>query len=123
MKEDFLLFIWQQQYFDKAKLRTVQGQELNVIDPGSRNQQAGPDFHQARIKLGKKVWIGEVEIHIKSSDWNTHRHHKDVAYDQIILHVVWANDKVVKTNTGRYPPTLELNNRIDTDLLLRRTQL
>src|SRR6185369_2211176 len=74
------------------------------------------DFFNAKVKIGTLEWVGNVEVHIKSSDWFVHHHEKDSAYDNVILHVVWDNDKPVLRN-GATIPTLELKDRVDSSLL------
>ena len=123
MKEEFLGFIWKNQYFNKHKLETSHGEPLQVIHPGILNHDAGPDFSQARIKIGNTEWVGAVEIHIKSSEWWHHKHHLDRSYDQVILHVVWTNNRQVGTIDGRSIPTLELKHRVDEQLLLNQQRL
>lgn len=92
-------------------LFTSDGEELTIIHPGEHNHNAGPDFTNAKIKLGNTVWAGNVEIHIRSSDWVKHKHQHDAAYSNLILHVVFENDLPVSIN-GRAIPTLELNGLI-----------
>jgi len=90
--EEILHFAWQNGYFDRASLQTVDGEKLEVISVGIKNLNSGPDFFAARIKLGDYIWAGNVEIHLKSSDWYKHRHDKDAAYNNVILHVVAEHD-------------------------------
>ena len=73
-------------------LVTDQGVSVNIIDPGFRNTDSGPDYLEAKIKIGEQLWVGHVEIHVKTSDWNRHGHQHDKAYDNVILHVVYEND-------------------------------
>ena len=123
MKEEFLNYIWQQQYYNKDGLTTEQGHQLQIISPGTLNTQAGPDFHQSRILLNNQVWVGEVEIHIKSSEWYLHQHHQDAAYDQVILHVVWSHNREVRSTSGQPIPTLVLRKRVKEELLLKHQDL
>jgi hypothetical protein len=116
MNESFLHYLWQFQYFEKTNLLSSDGEGLTVLKTGLPNSNAGPDFFNAKIKIGELEWVGNVEIHIKSSDWFAHHHEKDAAYDNVILHVVWDNDKPVLRN-GTTIPTLELKNRVDPALL------
>jgi hypothetical protein len=116
MNESFLHYIWQLQYFEKTDLHTVEAEPLTVLKTGTLNSNAGPDFFNAKIKIGELEWVGNVEIHIKSSDWFAHHHEKDSAYDNVILHVVWENDKPVFRN-GVAVPTLELKKRVNQSLL------
>ena len=113
-----LYYIWENQYFDKKGLYTYQGQSIQVIHPGVRNINSGPDFSDAQIKIGSTVWAGAVEIHVKSSDWKAHGHHFDKAYDQVILHVVWVNNLEVQSSSGMPIPALELCHITDKQLLL-----
>lgn len=123
MQESFLHYIWQFQYFDKKDLVTTQGETLQVIRPGIHNTNAGPDFSDAKIRIGLMSWAGNVEIHISSSEWEAHRHHNDRAYDSVVLHVVWTDDKPVKLTDGSLLPTVVLKGKIDTQLLTRYRKL
>jgi len=117
MNESFILFVWQHQYFDKSELRTCQGENLMVLSAGYGNTDSGPDFMNARIRIGNIIWYGHVEIHLKSSDWIMHRHHRNAAYDNVILHVVWENDRPITRTDHSEIPTLELRQRTDLKLL------
>ncbi len=108
MKEEFLQYIWQHQLFDAEKLRCASGEKIEVLHPGIPNRNAGPDFFNAKIKIGDTLWAGNVEIHLKSSDWEKHKHDKDPAYDNVILHVVGDNDKAVYNTVHKQIPTSEL---------------
>ncbi|MFN6946269.1 MAG: DUF2851 family protein [Cytophagaceae bacterium] len=116
MKESFLHFVWEFQYFEKKLLTDCFDEQVQIVHQGTKNYNSGPDFHDARIKIGDFFWSGNVEIHIKASDWYSHNHQQDKAYDNVILHVVWLNDQIVKRTDGTPIPTLELKNRIDPDL-------
>ncbi len=85
-------------------LLTTQGQTLEIIDPGLHNRNAGPDFLNARIKIGDTLWVGSVELHTRSSDWQRHRHHLDPAYNNVILHVAEQIDAPVLTEAGQELP-------------------
>jgi Protein of unknown function (DUF2851) len=117
MKEDFLHYIWQHQYFNKTSLLTEDGQPIIVLRPGHRNPDAGPDFLNARLQLGEVEWNGAVEIHIRASDWHRHQHQQDAKYDQVILHVVYAADAPVQRTNGSAIPALALQPRIAPELL------
>ena len=90
--EKLLQFIWQFQYFDKSELSTTTEDTLQIIAAGQLNTNQGPDFSNAKIKIGKTTWAGAVELHIKTSDWNRHNHQTDKNYKNVILHVVWEDD-------------------------------
>jgi hypothetical protein len=116
MKEDFLHYIWQHQYFDKNNL-AADLEPLQVLRRGIHNTNAGPDFLQAQVKIGAVTWNGSVEIHLKASDWLRHHHDQDARYDQVVLHVVWEQDQALYRSDGSAIPTLELKNRVDARLL------
>lgn len=119
MQEAFLHFIWQFQYFNKKDLFTNEGEILNILHPGIPNSDAGPDFTNAKVLIGNVQWHGQAEIHIFSSDWHRHEHANDAAYDNVILHVVWNDDKPLKRVDGSLIPTLELKKRVNEDLILK----
>lgn len=108
MNEDFLQFIWKHRLFHPNKLKTEQEEGIKVIHPGQQNRDAGPDFFNARIRIGETTWAGNVEIHQRSSDWFRHKHEQDAAYDNVVLHVVQKNDKEIKNTKGEIIPTVEL---------------
>lgn len=123
MTESFLHYLWELQYFNKELLLTTKGEEILIFHPGQRNTHAGPDFFNARVRIGDMEWVGSVEIHIHASGWIEHKHNVDPAYENVILHVVWKDDKPVKRDDGSRLPTLELRNRVDDELLLHFTKL
>ena len=112
MKEKLLQYIWQFQYFNKNELTTIDGDPIQIISAGSFNTNQGADFFDAKIKISNTIWAGNIELHIKSSDWNLHNHAADKNYKNIILHVVWQHDKEIKDITENILPTLELQHRI-----------
>ena len=101
MKEDFLHFLWKYGLFDQSQLVTTTGENIEILAPGQHNTDAGPDFFNAKIKIGATLWIGNVEIHMRASDWRRHLHNEDKAYNSVILHVVKENDKLVLCADGR----------------------
>lgn len=112
MKEDFLHYVWKFQKFLHHRLKTVQGEPLHVTVVGFPNQHDGPDFLNAQVVIGSLKWAGSIELHSKSSDWYRHQHHRDPAYDNVILHVVWEDDVEGCLEDGRSLPTLVLNTII-----------
>jgi hypothetical protein len=108
MTEDFMQFVWEQLLFDRQNLATVSGEKVEVIEPGTRNSDSGPDFFNARIKIANTLWAGNVEIHRNASDWLRHHHHGDGAYENVILHVVQNFDKEICRSDGEAIPTLVL---------------
>jgi hypothetical protein len=123
LNESFLHYIWQHQYFGKEELLTTDGEPITIFKQGHYNTHAGPDFEQAKIKIGNLDWAGSVEIHIKSSDYLAHNHQIDKAYENVILHVVWQNDKPLKRNDSTSMPTLELRSRVSEQLVKQYRQL
>lgn len=113
MNEHLLQYIWQHLYFNKDELLTVQNEPLQIIYQGSRNTNQGPDFSAAKINIGTVTWAGNVELHIKTSDWIKHGHTGDVHYSNVILHVVYEHD----VDADEQLPVLELKNRISNNLL------
>ena len=94
MTEEFLSFLWKYQLFNATDLR-VDGEKVEVIQPGELNPNSGPDFFNSKVKIGKTVWAGNVEIHLKASDWYHHNHDKNAAFDNVILHITAENDQPV----------------------------
>ncbi|MEM6829633.1 MAG: DUF2851 family protein [Bacteroidota bacterium] len=116
MDEDFLQYVWKFQKFQPQMLRTTDGDTLSVFDTGIHNFDSGPDFEEARIKIGTIEWAGHVEVHVKSSDWMRHQHQVNPSYENVILHVVWEHDVPIKIKEAVLP-TLELRNYIATELV------
>jgi hypothetical protein len=112
MKEDFLHYIWNFKLFSSNNLKTSKLEDIKIIKSGQPNTDAGPDFFNAQIQIGSTVWVGNVEIHLKSSDWNKHQHQIDKAYDNVILHVVYENDVEILNTKKQLIPTLELKELI-----------
>ena len=117
MKEDFLHYVWQYKKFDFSNLTTAAGELLTISNCGKYLQQAGPDFFNAQIVLGNQKWAGNIEIHIKSSDWYLHHHEKDSNYDNVILHVVWEHDMPVFRKNNSEIPVLELKKYVSKEIL------
>ncbi len=109
MKEDFLHFIWKHGLFEKNNLIADNGEKVEVLNPGEPNYDAGPDFFNAKIKSTNTIWVGNVEIHVRSSDWIKHKHNTDKAYDNVILQVVADHNTPVYRTDGEQIPTLELS--------------
>ncbi|PTS98960.1 DUF2851 domain-containing protein, partial [Flavobacterium sp. HMWF030] len=104
MKEDFLHYLWRFKKFDALNLRTTQNEIITIVKTGDYLELSGPDFFNAQIKIGNQKWAGNIEIHIKSSDWYVHGHEKDPAYDNVILHVVWEHDtEIFGKNNSEIP--------------------
>ena len=119
MTEKLLQYIWQFQYYNRNQLQTTTNEPLCILHPGQLNTNQGPDFLNARIKVGDTILIGSIELHIKASDWHRHKHQDDRNYSNVILHVVYDNDM---SSFGAIP-TLELSSRISKLLLEKYTAL
>ena len=117
MKEDFLHYLWKFKKFDISSLKTSNGEDVTIVNVGQYLQLAGPDFFNAQIAIGNQKWAGNVEIHIKSSDWYIHHHERDEAYDSVILHVVWEHDTEVFRKNNTEIPVLELKNYVSKETL------
>jgi len=117
MQEDFLHYIWKHKAFDTSNLKTTNNEAIVVNQLGQHNHNAGPDFFNAQLSLDGQLWAGNVEIHIKSSDWYVHNHEVDKAYDNVILHVVWEHDTEIFRKDNSEIPTLELKHYVDISLL------
>ena len=117
MQEDFLHYIWKHKKFRFNNLETTTGESIVVTSVGQHNFNSGPDFFNAKIKVGDQLWAGNVEIHIKSSDWFLHSHEQDKAYDNVILHVVWEDDTEVFRKDNTPIPTLQLKDVVDVTML------
>ncbi len=124
MSESLLQFIWRHRlYATSSILKTIEGDEIIVLHPGQLNTHAGPDFLEAKLKIGQTLWAGNVELHLKSSDWNKHQHQQNIRYSKLILHVVYEHDADIETMNNTVFPTLELKHHIDERLLLNYEQL
>lgn len=100
--EQLLHYVWKHKLFPLTELSTTQGRRVEVIDPGLHNSNAGPDFFNAKVKINGMLWVGNIEIHDKASDWVLHGHDKDERYDNVILHVCGCVDAEVMNSKGEY---------------------
>lgn len=117
MKEDFLHYVWQYQKLTVLELNTVKGESLSILHPGHYLETAGPDFFNAQIIIDGQKWAGNIEIHVKSSDWYLHNHERDAAYNNVILHVVWEHDTDVFSPNNIEIPVVELRDFVKQELL------
>ena len=106
--EQLLHYCWKHKMWPLEGLETTDGRLVEVIDPGLHNRNSGPDFFNAKVKIGGTLWVGNVEIHDKSSDWYLHGHHQDTHYNNVVLHVVGIADREVMTAAGNYIPQMLL---------------
>mgnify|MGYP000296505295 CR=1 FL=1 len=113
MKEDFLHYLWKFKKFDSLNLKTFNGEIITILSVGQYLELSGPDFFNAQITIGHQKWAGNVEIHLKSSDWYVHHHETDAAYENVILHVVWEHDTEIFRKNNTEIPVLELKKYVD----------
>ena len=123
MKEELLLYIWKFHKLTHSQLKCVHGEKVQIHHPGTHNLQAGPDFFNAKLMIANQLWAGNVEIHLKSSDWYVHNHQNDDTYTNVVLHVVWEHDAEVYRADGTVIPTLILTNYVASYLLNRYQNL
>lgn len=121
--EAFLHYIWKLNLYYQQELYTVAGEPLEICHQGWHNHHAGPDFSNARIRIGNTLWAGQVEIHKRSSDWLLHQHQHDPAYNNTILHVVYEYDQAIYRASGEEIATLVLRGRIPPKYMQRYAQL
>ncbi|EAR12479.1 hypothetical protein PI23P_07635 [Polaribacter irgensii 23-P] len=113
MNEDFLHYVWKYKVFSKVNFKTTSHEDLMIVRPGLHNKNTGPDFLSAHLKIENQTWIGNVEIHLKSSDWYVHNHEVDLNYDAVILHVVWEDDVAIYMENNKPLPTFVLKDVVD----------
>ena len=121
-------YVWQHRLWRSEDMVTNDGRRVRVLDPGLLNTDQGPDFFNAKVEIDGHTWIGNVEMHVRATDWKRHNHHTDKAYDSVILHVVEKDDAPVYRSNGERIPQLVLqlsprfNESLDA-LLNARTEL
>lgn len=106
--ERLMQYVWQHRLWVQPDMRTVDGRRILVLDPGQLNTDAGPDFFNAKVIIDGQTWVGDVEIHVRASDWHRHGHDGDKAYDSVILHVVERDDTLIKRPDGETIPQLRM---------------
>lgn len=106
--EQLLHYVWKHKIFPLKELKTTTGQQVEVIDTGLANTDAGPDFFNAKLKLDGVLWIGNIEIHERSSDWFKHGHHADTGYNSVILHIASEIDTEISRSNGERIPQIQL---------------
>ena len=117
MPEIVLHYIWEHCLWAGYEQQTTDGRKVEILSVGEHNMDAGPDYSHARVRIDGKEWVGNIEIHVCSSDWTKHRHHLDSAYNNVILHVVRTADKPVWNAKGELVPQCALNYPSDKDYL------
>ena len=123
MREDFLHFIWKTKRLPLDTLVASNGQKILVHDFGQHNHNSGPDFFNAKLEINGQLWAGNVEMHLKASDWYTHGHETDTNYNNVILHVVWEDDVSVFRKDKTEIPTVELKNSVPHSLITAHNKL
>lgn len=106
--EQLMQYVWQHRLWRSAEMHTNDGRKVRVIDPGLLNTDSGPDFFNAKVEIDGQMWVGNVEIHVRASDWRRHGHDTDHAYDSVILHVVGKDDAPVRRSNGERIPQMVL---------------
>ena len=106
--EQLMQYIWQHRLWRSEDMLTNDGRPVRVLDPGLLNTDAGPDFFNAKVEIDGQTWVGNVEIHVRASDWKRHGHDRDNAYDSVVLHVVDKDDAPVYRTNGERIPQLVL---------------
>lgn len=117
MHESFLHYLWKYKKFSTLALETVQGETIKILRVGDHNDHSGPDFFNAQLEIDGQLWAGNVEVHSMSSHWYIHNHEQDIAYQNVILHVVWEHDTEIFTKDNTPIPTLVLKDFVDIELL------
>lgn len=107
--ERLMQYVWQHRLLESTDMVTVDGRKVTVIDPGRLNTDAGPDFFNAKVKIGEHLWAGDVEVHVRASDWHRHRHDGDKAYDSVVLHVVDRDDAQICRSNGEVIPQMRMS--------------
>lgn len=107
--EELLHYTWKHKLFPLQPLTTTDGLPVEIIDPGLHNRNAGPDFFNAKIRIGDTLWVGNVELHSKASDWYQHGHHQDPHYDNVVLHVCEEVDRNIQTSKGQFITQMQLS--------------
>ncbi|KAA2215410.1 DUF2851 family protein [Chryseobacterium sediminis] len=123
MTEKLLQYLWNYKIFKNFDFKDIEGNSVEIIHFGKWNKNAGPDFLDAKIKINDLLLAGNIELHVRSSDWIFHNHSQDPNYQNIILHVVLQHDIEVQELTGKHVPTLELKNHIDENIILKYEKL
>lgn len=106
--EKLMQYVWKHRLWRSEDMVTNTGKKVRVVDPGLLNTDAGPDFFNAKIEIDGHMWVGNVEMHYRATDWKRHHHDSDKAYDSVILHVVAKDDAPVRRTNGELIPQLVL---------------
>lgn len=101
--EMVMQYVWQAGLWGRGVLTAVDGRRVEVIDRGTLNTSSGPDFFNAKVRIDNNIWVGNIEIHVRASDWYRHGHDGDAAYDNVVLHVVAVDDCEVYSGSEPSP--------------------
>ncbi len=123
MQEDFLHYLWKFKKLSGLDLQSTNGQRIVIKSLGTHNHYSGPDFFNCKVEIGGQLWAGNVEMHLRASDWYRHGHDDDPAYDNVILHVVWKHDAEITRRSEIDIPVLEVVNYVSDDLIVSYTTL
>ncbi len=121
LTEKLLQFIWKFQYVQLSDMKTIQGEKIVIINKGNHNENQGPDFLNAKIKIDNTILVGNIELHVQSTDWYKHKHESDVNYHNVILHIVWEHN--ISDHKIFDYPVLELKNYVSKIMLEKYTAL
>lgn len=111
--ERLMQYVWQHRLLVQTDMHTTDGERIVIIDPGRLNTASGPDFFNAKVQIGSRVWAGDVEIHVRATDWHRHGHDADPAYDSVVLHVVDTDDGRISRRNGEMIPQMVMRCRSD----------
>ncbi|WP_397303230.1 DUF2851 family protein [Nonlabens ulvanivorans] len=117
MQEDFIHYLWKFKKLSGQQLQTTEGKSIVVKSLGTHNFHSGPDFFNSRLEIDGQEWAGNVEMHVKASDWYLHGHDDDPAYDNVILHVVWIHDAEITRRDEINIPVLEVSKYVPESLV------
>ena len=123
IREDFLHYLWKHKLYDFSNLISSTDEKIEIINCGIHNLNSGPDFFNAQVKIDNQIWVGNVEIHVKASDWYVHNHEIDTAYDNVTLHVVWENDMDIFRKDNTKITTLILKDYVSNELIVNYQKL
>jgi hypothetical protein len=123
MTEKLLQYLWNYKVFKHFDFKDLEGNPVEISDFGKWNTDSGPDFLAAKVKINEITFAGNIELHVKSSDWIFHNHSHDPNYQNIILHVVFQNDCEIEELKNKNIPTLELKDHIDENILWKYEKL
>ncbi|BAO55471.1 DUF2851 family protein [Nonlabens marinus] len=123
MTEDFLHYLWKFKKLSGQELRSTNGESIIIKSLGQHNYHSGPDFFNCRLEIAGQLWAGNVEMHLRASDWYRHGHDDDPAYDNVILHVVWKHDAEITRRSEVDIPVLEVAGYVPDSLVLAYTRL